>query len=269
VIRIGPAGWTHPRLEAVWPSARGADFDPLAFLGERFGCIEVDVTAHGAPSRAHVSRWAIALQGAERTRLVVRLPDGLMALAPSAAAERERLVGAMREALRPILGRPRLAALVGVLGPEVLSGPSEVRALAGIARGLGGVPLLLEAAHPSWREPRGRDGAAGAGWGLAHTEPPDHWTPGPPLPPPRAGALAMLRVLADGPAGPERARRLAERARDLSRTAADVLVVAAQRGGDDPAVARIVTALEIKRSLAPALTPPPWPELARAAATRP
>ena len=62
MIRIGPAGWTRPRLEAVWPAARGADFDPLAFLGERFGCIEVDVTAHGVPPRSRVSRWAVALQ---------------------------------------------------------------------------------------------------------------------------------------------------------------------------------------------------------------
>ena len=251
MIRIGPAGWTHPRLEAVWPAARGADFDPLAFLGERFGCIEVDVTAHGVPPRSRVSRWAVALQAAERTRLTVRLPDALMALAPAAAPDRERLAREMTEALRPILGRPRLAALVGVLGPDVLCGPSEVRALAGIARGLGGAPLVLEAAHPSWREPRGRDGAAGAGWALAHTEPPDHWTPGPPLPLPRPGGLAMLRVLADGPAGPERARRLADRARALARTAADVLVVAAQRGGGDPSVARLVTALEIKRAFAP------------------
>lgn len=266
MIRIGPAGWTHPRLEAVWPEERGAGFEPLAFLGARFGCIEVDVTAHGPPPRSHVSRWAVALAEAERTRLSVRLPDALMSLAPAAGAERERLVGEMRGALGPILGRPRLAALVGALGVDVLSGPSEIRALAAIARGLRGTPLVLEAAHPSWHEPRGRDGAAGAGWTLAHVEAPADWTPSPPAPPPRPGGLAMLRILREGVPDAARAARLADRARALSGAAAEVLVVAAQRGGDDPSVARLLTALAIKRALAPQHTPPAWPELARAAA---
>ena len=58
MIRIGPSGWTHPGLDRAWPLKRGAQFEPLSFLGQFFGAVEVDVTAHVLPREEHIVRWA-------------------------------------------------------------------------------------------------------------------------------------------------------------------------------------------------------------------
>ncbi|MGB0330525.1 MAG: hypothetical protein ACPGPE_01765, partial [Planctomycetota bacterium] len=75
MIRIGPSGWTHPALDRAWPLRRGTQFEPLSFLGQFFGAVEVDVTAHVLPRAEHIVRWVAALQDRPRTRLLVRVPS--------------------------------------------------------------------------------------------------------------------------------------------------------------------------------------------------
>ena len=109
MIRVGPSGWTHPRLADVWPIRRGPTFDPLAFLAGHFGCVEVDITFHAVPRPQHVTRWKAALADApERTRLLVKLPAALGELARS-AEERRQTLEATAAALRPPVA-PRIDA---------------------------------------------------------------------------------------------------------------------------------------------------------------
>lgn len=263
MIRVGPSGWTHPRLADVWPIRRGPTFDPLAFLAGHFGCIEVDITAHAVPRPQHVTRWKSALAEApERTRLLVKLPLTLGEFARP-VEERRQTLEATAAALRPLLGRDRLGALVLTLGDGVLHGAAETRWIAGVARAFSGAPLVLEAAHPSWYESRALDAVGGAGWSLAHVEPPDRWD----APPRRhrpTGPIGMLRLLAPGQAPPPVIGALARRARALQDHVREVFVVTA--GPIDPAAAsmRLASALELRFVLAGERPVPAWPELVAA-----
>lgn len=262
MIRIGPVGWTHPRLADLWPAERAPDFSPLRFLAARFGLVEVDATEHALPPRARVGAWLQALDGAPRTRLSVRLPGPLMDLRGD-AAERAALAERFRDTLRPLVGRPQLAAFVGALDASVLHGPAELRSLTSIARVLRGTPLVLEALHPSWFEGRARAALRGAGWTLAHVEPEDTWNAPPTEFTPSPGAPAMLRIVRAGPVADTLVAALADRAQRLARSARDVYVVSAHSGGADDALDRLTTALRLKHVLAPSAMMPPWPELAR------
>ena len=104
MIRIGPSGWTHPGLDRAWPLKRGAQFEPLSFLGQFFGAVEVDVTAHVLPREEHIVRWAAALQDRPRTRLLVRVPSAALDLART-AAERAADAEQFRSSLAPLVRR--------------------------------------------------------------------------------------------------------------------------------------------------------------------
>lgn len=262
MIRIGPSGWTHPRLADLWPIQRGPSFEPLGFLGRFFGCVEVDVTAHAIPRLEHVRRWKAALQDAPRTRLVVRLPETLGDFSRPVS---ERIADAERtaEALAPLVGRERLGALVLTLDGSVLHGAGELRALSSLARVFSGAPLVLEAAHPSWYDHRALASVGGAGWSLAHVEPADRWDA-----PPRnhrpTGPIGMLRLLAPGQAPPPVIGALARRAVALQREVDHVYVVTATPASDASAGLRLAAALEIKYVLAGETPVPAWPELVAA-----
>ncbi|MDB4559478.1 DUF72 domain-containing protein, partial [Planctomycetota bacterium] len=114
MIRIGPSGWTHPALDRAWPLQRGVDFDPLNFLGQFFGAVEVDVTAHVLPREEHIVRWAAALQGRPRTRLLVRVPSTILDLS-RAPEERAVDAGRFRDSIAPLVRRERLGGLVATL----------------------------------------------------------------------------------------------------------------------------------------------------------
>jgi len=257
VIRIGPAGWTHPGLSAIWPARRAQSFDPLAFLGTYFGCIEVDVTAHVTPRQEHVVRWSSALADHPRTRLLVRLPTELVDLARP-AAKRDEAAERFREALSPLVRRQRLGAVVAVLAGETLFGPAETRAMAALARALGPVPLVLEAAHPSWHESRALDAVGGAGWSLAHLELDETWN----APPRRhrpTGPIGMLRLVRAGVAEPARIAALARRARAIASDVDTVFVVTDNGGrAGTPAGASLAAALEIKFVLGGERPVPAW-----------
>ncbi|MEL6429725.1 MAG: DUF72 domain-containing protein [Planctomycetota bacterium] len=259
MIRIGPVGWTHPRLAELWPADRGPGFDPLRFLGERFGCVEVDVTAVALPQRARVAAWLTALDAAPRTRLSVRLPDTLLS-----EADPTRAATGAREALAPLLGRPGLGALVARQSAGALYGPSELRRLLAASQVLRRVPLVLEAQHASWYGRAARDAVRGAGWTLAHVDVGDRWDAPPRSHAPEAGGRAMLRILGPGPLESARITALVETIVSLDRTAREVLVVVAHTGGADDALDRLHTALALKRALAPSVIIPPWPELSAA-----
>ena len=120
-----------------------------------------------------------------------------------------------------------------------------------------------EASHPSWYESRALDAVGGAGWSLAHVEPPDRWD----APPRRhrpTGPIGMLRLLAPGQAPPPVIGALARRARALQDHVREVFVVTA--GPIDPSAAsmRLASALELRYVLAGERPVPAWPELVAA-----
>ncbi|MEM9379827.1 MAG: DUF72 domain-containing protein [Planctomycetota bacterium] len=258
MIRVGPAGWTHPGLAPLWPpAATGEGLDPLGLLARYFDVVEADATAHAMPRPAHVERWRAAISARAGTRLVVRVPSELVDLARPGP---ERLAGAarFRETLAPLVRRRRLGAAVAVLDPRALYGPAETRALADLARELDGIPLVLEAAHRSWYASRSLDALSGAGWSLAHLVADDRWD----APPERhrpTGPVGMLRVVRSGGIAPPGIGWLARRALGLANDVEDVYVVTDNggRAGTAPA-ASLVAALEIAHVLAGEQPVPAW-----------
>lgn len=265
MIRIGPSGWTHPGLLSVWPGERhgGAPFDPLAFLGRYFGCVEVDATAHAVPRPEHVQRWQASLADAERTRIVLRLPRSLTDLTRS-VSERESDAERTCGALQTLLRRKKLGALVAELAPGTIFGPMETRALTLLKRAFPHAPLVLEADHVSWYERTALDTLGGAGWSLAHVEPADRWD-APPRDHRPTGPIGMLRLLAPGRAAPSVIGALARRARQLQPRVDEVFVVAANGGRQSAAPElRLAAALEIKYVLRDEVPVPAWPEIVQA-----
>ncbi|MEM1450896.1 MAG: DUF72 domain-containing protein [Planctomycetota bacterium] len=261
MIRVGPAGWTHPGLAALWPPAGSdASFDSLAFLAHYFDVVEADATAHAMPRATHVDRWRVAIAARAGSQLLVRVPSELVDLGRPAA---ERLAGAgrFREALAPLTRRRRLGAAVAVLDPRALYGPAEARALADLARELEGVPLVLEAPHRSWYASRALDALSGAGWSLAHVVADERWD----APPERhrpTGPIGMLRVVRSGGIAPPGIGWLARRAREIAMDVDDVFVVTDNggRAGTAPG-ASVVAALEIAYVLGGERPVPAWQQV--------
>ncbi|MEM6671223.1 MAG: DUF72 domain-containing protein [Planctomycetota bacterium] len=263
MIRIGPAGWTHPELARVWPASRSAAFDPLAFLGSYFGCIEVDATEEVVPRKEHVARWAASLADNTRTRLCVRTPRILVELSRP-DDERRRAAESVREALAPLQRRDRLGAVVASLPDDVLHGPAEVRALGSLARVLAPLPLVLAARHRSWYETRALDALTGVGWSLAHLDLDDLWD----APPARhrpTGPIGMLRLLRPGVAERSHVTAIARRAKDIANDVDAVYVIADNGGrGSAPAAASLTAALALKVALAGEGRVRAWPEIVAA-----
>ena len=257
MIRIGPSGWTHPGLDRAWPLKRGAQFEPLSFLGQFFGAVEVDVTAHVLPREEHIVRWAAALQDRPRTRLLVRVPSAVLDLART-AAERAADAEQFRSSLAPLVRRERLGGLVATLPDGTLFGPSEARALGDLARILSPAPLVLAAGHRSWYERRALDVLAGAGWSLAHLDEDERWD-APPRRHRATGPVGMLRLRGPGPYDPARIGGAARRALEIAGDVDDLYVIAdnASRPGAVPA-STLAAALEVKFVLAGEQPVPGW-----------
>ncbi|QDV10096.1 hypothetical protein Poly30_56580 [Planctomycetes bacterium Poly30] len=247
----------HPALETLLPAKRSADFHRVAFFGGYFGCLEVDTTAHVIPRREHVARWRAALSESPRTRLLLRLPAGLLDRSRS-DAERAADTEAFVVALTPLLKRERFGAVVATLPSEgYLFGPAEVRSLSQLARALRPAPLVLEARHRSWYESTALDAVRGTGWSLVYLEGDDRWD-APPADHGATGPIGMLRLVHDGPAPPALIGRVARRARALEERF-DVLYVVTDCG---PAVQPgVAAALEIKYVLNGEQPILAWPEI--------
>ncbi|MDC3307548.1 DUF72 domain-containing protein [bacterium] len=257
MIRIGPSGWTHPALDRAWPLQRGLDFDPLNFLGQYFGAVEVDVTAHVLPREEHIVRWAAALQDRPRTRLLVRVPSTVLDLS-RAPEERAADAGRFRDSIAPLVRRERLGGLVATLADGTLFGPSEARALGDLARILSPAPLVLCAGHRSWYERRALDVLAGAGWSLAHLDEDERWD-APPRRHRATGPVGMLRLVGQGPYEPARIGEVARRAREISTDVEDLYVIADNAGHQGAAPASgIAAALEVKFVLSGEQPVPGW-----------
>ncbi|MEM8711201.1 MAG: DUF72 domain-containing protein [Planctomycetota bacterium] len=257
MIRIGFAGLMHPGIDAVLPQERSAGFDRVAFFGDRFGCLEIDTTAHVIPRTSHVQRWRAALSESPRTRLLLRLPGSLLDRSRS-EAERAADAATFLEALRPLLGRDRLGAVVATLpGDSYLYGASEVRGLSQLARALAPAPLVLDARHRSWYEAAALDAVRGTGWSLGYQLGDDRWD-APPADHAPTGRVGMLRLVHGARAEPPLIGATARMARALE-SRFDVLYVVAECGPE--AYGGLPASLEIKFVLGGERPVPAWDEV--------
>lgn len=257
MIRIGFAGLMHPGLDAVLPRRRSADFDRVAFFGDRFGCLEIDTTAHVIPRKEHVQRWRAALADRPKTRLLLRLPGSLLDRGRT-HDERAADAATFLEALQPLLGRDRLGAVVATLPEDgYLFGPSEVRSLSQLARALAPAPLVLDARHRSWYETKALDAVRGTGWSLGYQLGDERWD-APPLDHASTGSVGMLRLVHRGRAEPPLIGATARMARSLE-VRFDALYVVAECGPE--AYGGLPASLEIKYVLGGERPVPAWDEV--------
>ncbi|MEZ6017114.1 MAG: DUF72 domain-containing protein [Planctomycetota bacterium] len=285
-LRIGVSGWTRPDWEPLWPEA--GDERRLALLARTFGCLEIDTTRFATPALRTVQRWNTALAAADAVgvaaapatdqspsracRALVEVPATLL----DANAPLEEPVARLVLALRPLVRARRLGALVARFDVQFLYGPAELRRLGRLASALAPLPLVLEARHPSWWDPRALDALRGVGVSLAHVDVASDWRRIPERHAP-TGPIGVLRLVGRGASaqdasaahsglGPEVSDfryppplvgRFAQRARAIAREVDECFVVAANvtRGQ------ALATAFEL-RWLCEARGPlTPWPKL--------
>lgn len=262
MIHVGPAGWTHPGLQELWPKGTHETTGALGFLAAQFGCVEVDATEHVLPRDLHVRRWTAAFADHPGGRMLVRVPSSLLDLSRAPAARAED-AAAFTAALAPLARRQRLGALVAALPDPTLHGPAEIRALSGLTRSLPRVPLALVAAHASWRSPQALDSLRGLGWSLAEVAGPESWHSAVEIIPP-TGPIAVVRLTRPGIAPPPLVAELARRARALEAHADAVYVITDNGRGGGPPAAPYATAVEVRYVLAGEQPVNAWPGLVRA-----
>jgi uncharacterized protein YecE (DUF72 family) len=148
MIRVGPAGWSYEDWEGVvYPPKKGPKFDPLAYLADFFGTIELNNTFYRSPSPQMAKSWASRVQANPLFKFTTKLYRNF-------THERQALTesdeGAFKAGLIPLMENHRLGALL-LQFPYCFHNNEDSRAyLKTLADKFREYPLVLEIRHASW-----------------------------------------------------------------------------------------------------------------------
>lgn len=160
MLRIGPAGWSYKDWNGtVYPEPRPPDFDELAFIAERFNCIELNNTFY-RPAAARMSEsWAR------------RTPDGFVFTAKlwqrfthEADDWGDAEVATYRDGLAPLREAGKLGAVLAQFAWSFRDGGASRDRLRRIADAFRDAPLVVEVRHVSWADAPSLFRELGIGW---------------------------------------------------------------------------------------------------------
>jgi uncharacterized protein YecE (DUF72 family) len=182
MIRIGTAGFSYKDWEGpVYPVPKPAGFDPLAYLAEFFGCVEMNVTFYRVPTAKSVAKWVESVADHPDFRFTFKLYRGLT------HGDEDESLGPFLEALAPCRDAGRLGAIL-LQFPYFFrnSEPNRAR-LAWLAGHLEGWPCAVEVRDRSWLEAPALEFVRRLGLSLCDIDicqtqdsvPPGSWTTGP------------------------------------------------------------------------------------------
>jgi uncharacterized protein YecE (DUF72 family) len=151
-ILFGTAGWDYPDWAGrVYPKPKPKGFDPLAYLADYVGTIEINSTFYRPPSAAVARAWA--------KRVAHRKGFAFTAKLYRRFTHERGTAWTAKEAAEPREGFDALAE-AGVLGAVLMQFPWSFRNeeknrewLNDLSRAFSAYPLALEVRHESWNEP--------------------------------------------------------------------------------------------------------------------
>jgi uncharacterized protein YecE (DUF72 family) len=171
MIRYGPAGWLYKDWAGiVYPQPKPRGFDPLEYIAEFFGTVEVNSTFY-RPATAKTARsWVERTAGRDDFRFTAKLYQRFTHQRKSAWTADE--VSEVRAGMDPLLEAGRLGALL-LQFPWSFRRTDENREwLDDVATTFGDFPLVLEVRHESWNTPAFFSGLADRGIGFVNIDQP-------------------------------------------------------------------------------------------------
>lgn len=146
-IRIGTAGWDYPDWKGVvYPPKTGRTFQPLAFLAQHFGTVEVDSTFYRIPDPVRTGEWVRQVSDFPDFRFTVKLFQAFTHTRKASLVD-ER---AFHRALEPLVRFRRLCAVL-VQWPWSFKSTAEHRkVLEDLLSRFAAYPLAVELRHDSW-----------------------------------------------------------------------------------------------------------------------
>lgn len=148
MIRIGPAGWSYKDWEGiVYPPQKGSKFDPLAYLAEYFGTIELNNTFYRPPTPQMTHSWVKRVQSNSSFKFTAKLYRNF-------THERQSLneaeIEVFKNGLEPLLQSQRLGALLLQFPYSFHHNEGNRNYLKDLAGRFKEYPLVLEVRHASW-----------------------------------------------------------------------------------------------------------------------
>jgi uncharacterized protein YecE (DUF72 family) len=239
-IHIGVAGWDYPDWNGiVYPASAGRGFDRLAHLARFVDLIEINSSFYRPVAPRVAASWLSRtadregfLFSAKAHRSCTHQPDADLSVAAD-----ETLAG-----LRPLHEAGRLGALLLQFPQSFHFEPRTVERLERLTAAFDGWPAVFEVRHRSWEsEPAGEwFERTGVGWCAVDQPRVGHATAG--VLPRVTGPVGYLRLHGRNSANwfradagrdarydylysPDELQPLADRARDMARTAESLIVV--------------------------------------------
>jgi uncharacterized protein YecE (DUF72 family) len=151
-VRFGPAGWDYPDWKGkVYPVPKPKGFDPLRYLADYFGTIEINSTFY-RPATAQVARgWVQRVADHGNFRFTAKLYKRFTHERGTAWTREE--VDAVREGLDPLADAGKLGALLLQFPWSFRNLEPNREWLRDLGRAFQDYPLVVEVRHISWNQP--------------------------------------------------------------------------------------------------------------------
>ena len=170
-VLVGTAGWSYEDWKGrVYPEPRPRGFDGLRYLAGFLDCLEINSTFYRVPSRRTAEDWLRRTAHLRDFVFTAKVHQSFThgdaeATGPSEAR-------AFLEALAPLRGAGRLAALLLQFPWSFRDGPEARRRLARLCEHFSGERLVVEVRHASFGTPEAEAFLAALGAGAADVDMP-------------------------------------------------------------------------------------------------
>ena len=146
-LLIGPAGWDYPDWRGiVYPPKAGRAFQPLPYLAQYFGAVEVDTTFYRIPDPIRTGDWVRQVSDFPRFKFTAKLFQGFTHTRKASLVD-ER---AFHKALDPMVRFDKLAAVLVQWPWSFKNTPENRRVLCEVLSRFSAYPLAVEVRHASW-----------------------------------------------------------------------------------------------------------------------
>jgi uncharacterized protein YecE (DUF72 family) len=187
-VLVGTAGWSYEDWKGrVYPDPRPRGFDGLRYLARHLDCLEVNSTFYRVPSTRTAEDWVRRTADLRDFVFTAKVHRSFTHGEPREAGPAE--ARGFLEALAPLRGAGRLAALLLQFPWSFRDGPESRRRIARLCEFFAGERLVVEVRHASFGTPDAEAFLAALGAGVADVD----------MPPSRAGLPPRGRAL--GPTG--------------------------------------------------------------------
>ncbi|HEX8242287.1 MAG TPA: DUF72 domain-containing protein [Longimicrobium sp.] len=149
MIRYGPAGFQYKDWEGiVYPLPKPKGFDPLAYLANYFGTVEINSTFYGPARESTAKSWARRVAHNPDFRFTAKLHQRFTHQRKTAWTQSE--VAVVRAGFDPLMDAGKLGAVL-LQFPWSFRRTDENREwLADVVKTFRDYPLVLEVRHSSW-----------------------------------------------------------------------------------------------------------------------